>query len=192
MTKAMKSGADVVLTTFGPELTQQFTQTAIQLGAKFRIATVAESFTDDIIAKLGADKTIVNTALLTSPYPPVTATDIAGVKQFNDELDIAEKQYSDLKASNRPHIFNSWMAGYVFGQIAGSITGDVTKESVTAALESAKDVDTLGVMPPWTPAAPGAILSRVNNTTAWFIKVENGKQALDGTEPVETLAKVGS
>jgi ABC-type branched-subunit amino acid transport system substrate-binding protein len=193
VTKAMNSGADVVLTTFGPELTEQFMKTAIQLGAKFRIATVAEAFSDSVIAAVGKSQPIVKNALLTSPFPPTTANDIAGIKKFNDELDAAESQYGDLKAQNRAHIFNSWMASYLFGQIAKSITGDVTAKTVTAALGTAKDVDTLGVMPPWTPSASGGLLHNVSNGTGWFVKVDsNGHQVLANSEPQQILASSSS
>jgi ABC-type branched-subunit amino acid transport system substrate-binding protein len=188
VTKAMNSGADAVLTTFGPEMTQQVLKTAVQLGAKFRVATVAEALSDQVISAVGKDTDIIKNALLTSPFPPVTANDIAGIKLFNDQLDKAQSQYKDLKSENRAHVFNSWMASTLFGEIAKTIQGDVTAKSMTLALKTVKDVDTLGVMPPWTPGAGGTLLANVANGTGWFVKVDaNGHQVLDKTEPQQIL-----
>jgi hypothetical protein len=137
---------------------------------------------------VGKSQPIVQNALLTSPFPPTGANDIPGIKLFNDQLDAAQSQYSDLKAENRAHIFNSWMAAYLFGEIAKTVTGDVTAQSLTAALKTAKDVDTLGVMPPWTPSAAGGLLANVANGTGWFVKVDaDGHQVLANSAPQQIL-----
>jgi ABC-type branched-subunit amino acid transport system substrate-binding protein len=187
--KAISSGADTVITTFGPELTQQFGQTAIQLGAKFRIATVAEALSDAVVKKLGANSDLVKNALLVSPYPPVADNSIAAVKLFNDQLDAAQKAGAKhLGDDTRPHIFNSWLAGYAFGQIAKTISGPVTKESLTTAMNNAKDVDLGGAIPAWTPSKSGGMFARVSNGSAWFVKIVDGKQQLDPTTPQEVVA----
>jgi ABC-type branched-subunit amino acid transport system substrate-binding protein len=193
VTKAMNSGADVVLTTFGPDMTEQFAKTAVQLGAKFKIATVADSFGTAVVQAVGKDQPIVQTALLTSPFPPVTDNSIQGIKLMNQQLDAAQSQYPDLKAENRTILINPWLAGNLFGQIAKSVTGDVTAASMTAAVKSAKDLDTLGLMPPWTPSAKGGILANVSNGTGWFIKIDsNGTQVLANPAPQPILSAIAS
>jgi ABC-type branched-subunit amino acid transport system substrate-binding protein len=193
VTKAMNSGAEVVLTTFGPELTAQFAKTAVQLGAKFKIATVAESFNANTVAAVGKDQSIVQSAMLTSPFPPVTENDIEGIKLFNEQLDAAQSTYKSLTASTRSLCFNAWMSGYLFGEIAKTITGDVTAKSMSTAIQTVKDVDTLGVMPPWTPSKTGTVLKQVSNDTGWFVKIDsNGGQVLAKPDPQPILSAVAS
>jgi ABC-type branched-subunit amino acid transport system substrate-binding protein len=182
VTKAERSGADVVVTTFGVALTQQFVQTSIQLGATYKIATLAESLTNDVIKAVGASQPIVQSAMLTSPFPPIDDNSIAGVKKFNDEMDAREKA-GDKAAGQAPRNIQAWLSGHLFQQIADTITGSVTAKTVTAALGTVKDLDTYGVMPPWTPSAPGGMLPRVSNGTMWFLKVQDGKQVLDKDTP---------
>jgi ABC-type branched-subunit amino acid transport system substrate-binding protein len=191
VTKAINSGADAVLTTFGPDMTEQFAKTAVQLGAKFKIATVADSFGTAVVQAIGKDQPIVKTALLTSPFPPVTDESIPGIKLMNQQLDAAQSQYSDLKSANRSILVNPWLAGYLFGQIAKTISGPVTPATVTASVKTAKDLDTLGLMPPWTPSTKGGILANVSNGTGWFIKVgDNGEQVLAESTPQPILSAI--
>ncbi len=194
VTKAMQSGADYVLTTFGPDLTQQFLQTAVQLGAKFKITTVAEAMSDDVISKVGKDQPLVSSALLTSPFPPIADNSNAGVKQFNTELDAAEKAGAkELKASNRSITMNAWLAAYAFGEVAKTIpAGGVTAKSLTTAMDTVKDVDMLGIIPPWTPSKSGGMFARVSNGTGWYLKIVDGKQVLDATTPQQILAAPAS
>ena len=56
---------------------------------------------------------------------------------------------------------------------------NITRESVTAAMNAATDVDTFGLIPPWTPNKPSNILggafSRVSNP--WYYNVKwDGKK----------------
>jgi branched-chain amino acid transport system substrate-binding protein len=168
--KAMKSGADVVITSFGAATTQQFLQTSIQLGAKYTIATIAEALDTQVIAAVGKDQPMVQGALLTSPYPPVHDTAIPGVKQYQDEL-AARAATGDKHAENN-NVLNTWLAVHMFADVAKTISGPVTAASVVKALDSAKDLDTYGLMPPWTPSQSGGMLARVSNGTAWFLKID--------------------
>jgi ABC-type branched-subunit amino acid transport system substrate-binding protein len=67
VTAAEKSGADVVLLTFGPDVTEQVLKTSVQLGAKYRIASASQSFSDEVIKAVGANQKIITDALLVTP-----------------------------------------------------------------------------------------------------------------------------
>jgi ABC-type branched-subunit amino acid transport system substrate-binding protein len=190
--KAMDSGAEAVLTTFGPGLTEQFLKTSTQLGAKYRVATTAESFTGDVIKAVGPTQPIVQNAMLASPYPPLTATSVQGVKDFAAQMN-ARKAAGDKNASaDRTYLVNPWLATHVFAEVAKTISGPVTAKSVMDAMNAAKDVNTDGLTPPWTPSQSGGILPRVSNGAGWFSKVAtNGDQVLESTEPVQILSTEG-
>jgi ABC-type branched-subunit amino acid transport system substrate-binding protein len=193
VTKAMNSGADVVLCTFGPDTTEQVLKTSVQLGAKFRVASAAESFSNDVIKAIGADNPIITQALLVTPYPPITETGIPAVSQYLKEMDAFQAAGGkNAEANARSHVFAQWLAAYGFGEIAKTISGDITSASFTKALNTVKDVDMLGAFPPWTPSKPGGVLARVSNGYGWYVHVVNGQQKLESTTPVDILTEAGT
>ncbi len=150
VTAAMNSKADVVLISFGPDGTQQVMKTAQQLGAKFRFASAAESYSDAVIKSVGADDPLMTQSLLVSPYPPVTQTQIKAVRPSSKaEMDAREKA-GDKNAgqATRSHSFEAWLGALAFGNVASTITGPITAKSMTTALNTVKDVDMLGAIPP--------------------------------------------
>ncbi len=191
VTAAMNSKADVVLISYGPDGTQQVMKTADQLGAKFRFASAAESYSDAVIKSTGADNPLVTQSLLVSPYPPVTQTQVKAVSQFESEMDAREKA-GDKHASQatRSHSFEAWLGALAFGEVAKTITGPITAKSMTTALNTVKDVDMLGAIPPWTPTnSVSAMLPRISNGYGWYVKAVEGKQALAQPDAVEILKK---
>jgi ABC-type branched-subunit amino acid transport system substrate-binding protein len=193
VTKAMNTGADVVLLTFGADTTEQVLKSAVQLGAKFRVASAAESVSNDVIKAIGADNPIVTNALLVTPYPPVTETSIPAVAQYLKEMDAYAAAGGKHAEDNvRSHVFAQWLAAYGFGEIAKTITGDITAASFTKALNTVKDVDMLGAFPAWTPSKPGGILARVSNGYGWYVHIVNGEQKLESTTPVDILTQAGT
>jgi hypothetical protein len=123
----------------------------------------------------------------------VTDNDIQGIKLFNEQLDAAQTKYKSLTAATRSLCFNSWMSGYLFGEIARTITGDVTASTMSTAIRTVQDVETLGVMPPWTPSKPGVVLKQVSNDTGWFVKIDsNGGQVLAKPDPQPIVSAVAS
>jgi ABC-type branched-subunit amino acid transport system substrate-binding protein len=188
VTAAMKSDADVVLVAMGPDGTEQLAKTATQLGATFHIAAAAESFSNAVAADIGKNQAVVTGALLASAFPPVNDNAVAGVKEFNAETDALFKA-GDKNAGpeNRSTMLQPWVGAYAFVQIAKTITGDVTSAAVVQALKTVKDVDMLGVMPPWTPSASVGSLPRITNGAGWYVKFDNGVQVADSTEPQQII-----
>jgi ABC-type branched-subunit amino acid transport system substrate-binding protein len=191
VTSAMKSKADVVLLTFGPDTTEQVLKTSVQLGATYRVASAAESFSDEVIKSVGADQKIITDALLVTPNPPITQTQIPAVKQYIEEMD-ARQAAGDKNAAEatRSHVFEAWLGGLAFTQVMqkAAAPGPITAKTVTAAFNSATDVDMLGAFPLWTPnksAVP--MLPRISNPYAWYVNVVNGKHALAKPEAVNVL-----
>jgi ABC-type branched-subunit amino acid transport system substrate-binding protein len=182
VTAAINSGADAVLTTFAPPTTEAIAKTAVQLGAKFTLATLAEALDDDVIAAVGKDQPLIQNALLSSPFPPITATQIAGIAQFKKEMDAREASGDKhASAATRSHVLSAWVAVHAFADIAKSITGPIDAASVTAAVKATKDLPVMDLMPPWTPTnKASAMLPSISNGAGWYIKVNSdGKQELD-------------
>jgi ABC-type branched-subunit amino acid transport system substrate-binding protein len=189
VTQATKAGADVVNLGIGPVLLQQFAQTSAQLGAKFKISAAAEAVSDDMANKLGKPGGPLDGAVLASAYPPVSATNNAGIVQFIKEMDAAHSA-GDKNAgpADRAIAISPWVAVHAFANLAKTITGDVTASSVLAALKTAKDVDLAGVTVRWTPNVKKvAVFPAISNTDGFFITIKNGTKVLDGIDPVDLL-----
>ena len=95
---------------------------------------------------------------------------------------------ADLSASGKKELqkdqiksspFRSWVAVYHFKTIIENF-GDpenITRESVTAAMNTATDVDSFGLIPPWSPNTDraGAPFTRISNP--WYYNVSwDGKK----------------
>jgi hypothetical protein len=119
----------------------------------------------------------------------VTQTDIQAVKQYQEEMDARlASGDKNANANVRSHVFDAWLGGLAFTQVAKTINGEITAKSMTDALNAATDVDMLGAFPAWTPnktALP--MLPRVSNPYAWYVKVVDGKQTLAQPNAVNVL-----
>jgi hypothetical protein len=82
---------------------------------------------------------------------PLTATNVMGVAQYWKEVGSAAgplfKYYDDSLLV--------WLGIHFIANVAGTISGTIDKASMLTALESAKNVDMYGVMPPWSAAERG-------------------------------------
>jgi ABC-type branched-subunit amino acid transport system substrate-binding protein len=192
VTNANKSGADTVLVTFGPSQTQQVLQSAVQLGAKWHLAALADVINKNVI-KAAGNSDFVTSAYLASPYPPVTDNDIPAIKQYNAEMDAAlAAGDKNAVASKRAPVFPEWLAAYAFGQVAKTITGPITAESMTKALNTVQNVDLAGAIPPWTPSKSGGMLARVSNPYGWFVKYDaQGNETLAAPAAVDIMNAKG-
>jgi ABC-type branched-subunit amino acid transport system substrate-binding protein len=193
VTLANKSGADTVLVTFGATQTEQVLQSAVQLGSKWHLASLADVLIDKEVIKSAGNSDFATGAYLASAYPPVTDNDVPAVKQYNAEMD-AQQASGDQNAvaSKRGPVFPEWLAAYAFGQIAKTITGPITAESVTKALNTVKDVDLGGAIPPWTPSSGRGMLARVSNPYGWFVKVDaQGNETLADPQAVDIMNAKG-
>jgi branched-chain amino acid transport system substrate-binding protein len=192
VTAANKSGADAVLTTFGLDQTQQIVRTAVQLGSKWRLATLGDVITKDTLKAAGGTN-LVTDAALASPYPPVNANNIPAVAQFNKEMD-AELASGDKHAAvdTRRHVLAQWLAMYAFGQIAKTIQGPITASSVVKALDTVQNLDMQGAIPPWTPSKSNGLLARVSNPSGWFVKFDaNGNESVVSPQAIDIMNAKG-
>lgn len=84
---------------------------------------------------------------------------------------------------------DAWFALQAVEQVTRGLA-TITAETVTKALESAKNIDFGGAVAPWTPSSPGPQgLSRMSNTCPWFVGFEDGELRPLSVEPV-CMAKI--
>ena len=60
-----------------------------------------------------------------------------------------------------------------------------SKETVVQALETVKDVDLLGLTPPWTPSAPGFSIFESSSNHFVYISKFDGTNVVTDTEPID-------
>ena len=60
-----------------------------------------------------------------------------------------------------------------------------TTETVVEALETAQDVDLLGLAPPWTPSTPGFSVFTSSSNHYVYVSRFNGKNVVTDKTPVD-------
>lgn len=168
---AQDSGATGVMLPLGEAEAVQVIRAAEQLGSDLEFATSLGTFGQADAEDLGA---FADQVLFNSELPPVTASP--------DEWPILGDVIADLSASGKPELeadqiksssFRSWLAVYALDQVVEQFgdPDDVSREAITAAFESARDVDMFGLIPPWTPrgGTGEGILGAVSNP--WYYQV---------------------
>lgn len=101
----------------------------------------------------------------------------SSMERFRNELEAEEAAGNEDASLDKmyPISFQAWLALQAVEQVTkGQDT--ITAQSVTEALDDAKDIDLGGIIPPWTPSTPGPEgLSRVSNTSLYFAGFDNGQ-----------------
>jgi ABC-type branched-subunit amino acid transport system substrate-binding protein len=133
-----------------------------------------------------ADVKIIGTAAVdrsmeTSPFPPiVSASSNPMIEQYYKDM-AAEAKTGD-SAAGTPNAggglgFQAWLSAMVINILVKQDNlSDPTASNLTNALNSAKDINLDGVIPPWTPSNPGpAGFTRVSNTAYELIGYKNGQ-----------------
>jgi ABC-type branched-subunit amino acid transport system substrate-binding protein len=179
------SGAQAFIPVLPEQQTIAFLQAAQQAGITPRILATDGQIQVGDLATLGS---YADGALVVAAFPPASAAaKIPGVEQWLSELK-AEQNAGDAAAAASSADGNSmraWLAVHIIAEVAKTIHGTVDRASFTAALKSAHDIDLLGILPNWTPGAPGAVssLAHLNNPYVYFTKVENGAYVLAYPKP---------
>ena len=170
ITAAEDAGADSVMLPLGDNEAKQVLQAAKQLGSKLDFSVSWGTFGKSDIAALG---NFAKQMHFNAEIPPATASDKTWPVLKPLTADIAkggpkENQRASLKSSP----MRSWIALWHLKTIAEQYADpdNLTRESMTAAMNEAADVDTFGLIPPWTPNKPSNILggafTRVSNP--WY------------------------
>jgi branched-chain amino acid transport system substrate-binding protein len=125
-------------------------------------------------------------ALFAISLPPASAAnDIPALKDWLADMKTQEDS-GDKDAANTSAIsLHAWLGVHAIAEIAKGIDGDINRESFTAALKSAKDVDMKGILPPWTPSAPApeGMPKGFTVPLVYFATVKNNDLVLMNKDP---------
>jgi branched-chain amino acid transport system substrate-binding protein len=163
---AQDAGADSVMLPLGDNEAIQVLQAAKQLNTKLDFSVSLGTFGKADIKQFGdfAKQIYFNAEL-----PPVSGN--------QKTWPILKQVVADLSASGEPQLqkdkiksspFRSWVAVYHFVTLMSQNDPDnITRGSVIAALNAAKDVDTFGLIPKWTPNQEGGVSGTAGALTNW-------------------------
>ena len=176
---AEDSGATGVMLALGEAEAIQVLGAAEQLSTDLTFSTSLGTFGQADAAALGDFGAQI---LFNSEVPPATGS--------TEEWPILADVVLDLSASGEPELqrdqikssaVRSWLAVYALVQTVEQFgdPDDVSREAITAALESASDVDLHGLAPAWTPrgGTGEGLLGAVSNP--WYYQVNFDPEADD-------------
>ena len=164
-------------------------------GKQFMLAAEAANAPFKYYIRVGSDMSLAQAMgsaaakmIDASPFP------IGGGKpllqRFYKELAI-EKKSGDAFADaslTRTSSLGTWLGYYVVEKLVktGKVKGNVTAASLMKAMNSAKNINMGGVIPPWTPTAPGPTgFSRVSNPYMYITSyTTSGQPKLLAPKPV--------
>lgn len=178
---------EAVLLQVGTNLAVPLMKDMDQLGYTGKFLTDGDNFKASDIGSVSSN---ADQLMFVDPFPPVTATNIPGVKLYNTAV-AAEKAAGDADADTNSNIrfgydLHAWLAVRATAEIADAAKA-TTAAAFEKAIKSAKNVDMYGVIPKWTPGHvdPKAADPRVTNGAYYEFRWDNGTEKLASTTPVD-------
>jgi branched-chain amino acid transport system substrate-binding protein len=153
---------------FGLQQEEQFFSKLTQVGSTATPYT-AYGYSSPSQAKLVGGPAALDRIVSFGSFLPLQTTSNPLIKEFNQELKVqAATGDSNADLSQQDgDTFSGWLALWTLQQFVKNGTvnaNNITAASVMHAFKTAKNINMDGVMPPWTPNAPGPKgLSRVSN-----------------------------
>jgi len=193
---AERNGTEGALIFLGKEQMQQFMAAARARGTDFQYFT--PSTVTDIVAdpagleSIGGEATLAD-ATFSNTFPPLNS-DNAEMKRYLEEMK-AEADAGTAEADT-PTLngIRAWLAVNVIEQVVeDQKVTDVSGATLMEALNATKDLDLGGLIPPWTPNAPGPKgLERVSNQKYFIIGFDGTETTQILDEPVDIATAGGS
>jgi ABC-type branched-subunit amino acid transport system substrate-binding protein len=181
---AQKGGAKGVIAVLPFQQTALFVQTAASAGSPFQY-TAANAIVSSPKAFGGAAN--LDHVFSVTAMPPMNA-DIPGAQQFTKELKAEADAGTDGAGADEQtgNGFAAWACVIALEEaIKQTKTTDITPAGIKKAMDSAKLLQLGGVIPPWTPTAPGpAAMSRLSNDAYYIVGYKNGAPYLITPKPV--------
>jgi branched-chain amino acid transport system substrate-binding protein len=174
---------DAVLISHSDSVTTQLIAAMQQLNAKLPLGGNPGSFKLDTLKKYSQ---LTKGTVLSESFPyPSTANEksFPGLKQYFADMKASGK--SSLSTANlKAQDFGPWIATLAFVDVTKSLS-TFTPATVVDALKTAKDVDLMGLTPPWTPSTPGFSVFTSSSNHFVYISRFNGKTIVTTKKPVD-------
>jgi ABC-type branched-subunit amino acid transport system substrate-binding protein len=186
--EVQRENPDAMLISHSDSVATQLIAAMAQLNAKIPMGGNPGSFKLDTLRKY---KDITKGTVLSDsfPYPAqVNVKNFPGLKQYFADMKASGKK--SLSAANlKTTDFAPWMSTLAFVNVTKALD-TFTPASVIDALKSAKDVDLLGLTPPWTPSTPGFSVFTSSSNHYVYVSRFNGKDVVTAKEPIDVTQYV--
>jgi ABC-type branched-subunit amino acid transport system substrate-binding protein len=186
--EVQREDPDAVLISHSDSVATQLIGAMTQLNAEIPMGGNPGTFTLDTLRKYSdiMKGTVVSESF---PYPSkVNVKNFPGLKQY----------FADMKASGNKDLsaaklkttdFSPWIATLAFVNLTKDLDS-FSPETVTGALQSAQDVDLLGLTPAWTPSTPGFSVFSSSSNHYVYVSRFDGKNIVTDKEPVDVTQYV--
>lgn len=181
----MKDNPQVIIFNTSPASAIALMKAIDQLGYKGTFETVPNALTLTEIQGLGAE---ANQLRFVSTFPPISATNVPGIKQMvaalNAEAAAGDKNVPSTTFTGDYQI-DTYTAVMAIQKIASAARA-TDAASFQKAISGATNVNLDGIIPAWTPDKPGpATLPRVSDTDYYFFSWDNGTVKLESSDPAD-------
>ena len=123
------------------------------------------------------------------PYPSKNnVKNFPGLEQFFADMKASGKKNLD-PATIRPTSLSPWISTLAFVNVTKDLD-TLTPASVVQALETAQNVDLMGLTPPWTPSTPGFSVFESSSNHYVYVSRFDGKNVVTDKEPVDVTQYV--
>lgn len=193
---AQQAGAGCILSVLANVQSTQVIEAGNQIGnTKVKYCLTASDTTQQDLISIGSPAT--SQLIFGNQYPPLSAAaSVPGLRKFIAQMKTEQKTgdaNANLKEAN-PTVIENWMAVTVVAQILPKKLSAVTAATVTNALNSAKNINMGGIIPPWTPSQAGpAPYTRASDPWIYYTKGggKNGNQILVKKTPYNVFKLLG-
>ena len=178
-----RSDPDAVLLAIDDTSAAQLIAAMEQLNYKVLLGGHPGTFPLDVLRKFKGN---TKGALLAESFPYPSQNNVKnfpGLKQFFADMKASGKAILDPKEI-QPTSLYPWISTLGFVNATKGVDS-FTKETVVQALKTAKDVDLLGLAPPWTPSTPGfSFFGSVSNHFVYVSRFD-GKNVVTEKGPID-------
>jgi len=181
--EVQRDNPDAILISHTDAVATQLIGAMSQLNAKIPLGGNPGSFKIDTLRKY---PTITKGTVLSDSFPYPSQANVKafpGLKQY----------FADMKASGKSSLsaaklktpdFAPWVSTLAFVNVTKDVS-DFTPQSVIQALQTVKDVDLLGLTPPWTPSTPGFSVFKSSSNHYVYVSRFNGKEVITNKTPID-------
>jgi branched-chain amino acid transport system substrate-binding protein len=178
-----RENPDAVLISHTDSVATQLISAMAQLNAKIPMGGSAATFK---MATLQKYRSITKGTVFSDsfPYPAqVNVKKFPGLKRYFADMKASGKK--DLSAANlKPTAFPAWISTLAFVDVTKNLDS-FTPATIIQALQSAKDIDLLGLTPLWTPSTPGFSVFKSSSNHYVYISRFDGKNIVTNKTPID-------
>jgi ABC-type branched-subunit amino acid transport system substrate-binding protein len=181
--EVQRANPDAVLISHSKDVATQLIAAMAQLNAQLPLGGNPGSFDLETMRKY---QDITDGTVLSESYPYPSKNNMKnfpGLKQFFADMKASKKKTLNPNGI-RPSAFGPWMATLAFTNVTKDLD-DFTSANVVQALQSAQDVDLMGLTPAWTPSTPGFSVFKSSSNHNVYVSRFDGKNVVTSEEPVD-------